>query len=148
MSGRYSLRTRTTVTTTTAACYELIGSTTRRTRLVEMHLFNGAATQSLYGLGIPAAIGVTPTSPVNLIAEDSGDPALGSTDEKTAVAWGTGPTVPANFFRIWNSPAAIGAAILWTFGPNGIVIPTSKSLVLWNLQANSAVLDVVAVCEI
>jgi hypothetical protein len=143
--SRFALRTRTTVTTNAAACYELIGSTSGpRTALLELHLFLGAATQSLYGLGRPAAIGVTPTSPVTLLAEDPGD---GSPQAKTAVAWGTGPTVPANFLRCVNLPAAIGAGIIWTFGPKGLVIPASGSLVLWNLQANSAALDIVAVVE-
>lgn len=136
------------MTTSGAACYELIGSTTRRSKLMEMHIFIGAATASIFGLGRPAAIGVTPTSPVNLIAEDPGEPALGSTDEKTAVAWGTGPTVPAQFFRLANLPGAVGAGIIWTFGPDGIIIPLSGSLVLWNTAAVANVIDIVAVCDI
>jgi hypothetical protein len=144
---RYALRTRTTVTTNGAAAYELIGSTTKRTRLVEMHVFLGAATASHYGLGRPAAIGVTPTSPVNLLAEDPADPALGSTDPKVAVAWGTGPTVPANFLRHAVLAGSIGSGIIWTFGPAGLVIPTSGSLVLWNSTANSAVTDIIAVVD-
>jgi len=141
--SRHALRTRTTVTTSGAACYELIAGADRCT-LLELHLFLGAATQSLYGLGRPAAIGITPTSPVTLLPEDPADTAPGA---RAAVAWGTGPTAPANFLRLVNLPAAIGAGIIWTFGPKGLVIAAASSLVLWNLQANSAVLDVVAVID-
>jgi hypothetical protein len=141
--SRFALRTRTTVTTNAAACYELIAGADRLA-LMELHVFLGAATQSLYGLGRPAAIGITPTSPVTLLQEDPADTAPGA---KAAVAWGTGPTVPANFLRCVNLPAAIGAGIIWTFGPKGLIVAANASLVLWNLQANSAVLDVVAICE-
>lgn len=145
--ARYSLRTRTTVTTSGAASYELIcTSAARRIRLMELGIFLGAATASTYGLGRPAAIGVTPTSPVAFLPEDPADVTGLST---TAVAWGTGPTVPANFFRVVALPATIGAGIIWSFGPAGLVIPNTgiSTLVLWNITANSAVTDVYAVID-
>jgi hypothetical protein len=108
---------------------------------LEFHAFNGAATASFYALGRPAAIGVTPTSPVTVLAED---PAEAAGTLNTAVAWGTGPTVPANFFRAILLPATIGTGVIWTF-PRGLVIAISSSLVLWNLAASSAVLDTVVV---
>ena len=136
--ARYSLRTRSTVTTIAAACYELRSAASDRVHLMELGLFIGAATASTYGLGRPAAIGVTPTAPVTVQAHEA-DPAGTA---QAAVAWGTGPTVPAQFFRVVTLPAVIGSGIIWTFGANGIVIPISSSLVVWNITANSAVLDV------
>lgn len=142
--ARYSLRTRTTVTTSGAAAYELRTAATDRGYLMEMGIFIGAATASTFGLGRPAAIGVTPTSPVTVLAEDPADPTGTLT---TAVAWGTGPTAPANFLRVVALGAVIGAGIIWGFGPKGIVIPVSGSLVLWNITANSAVTDIYVVIE-
>ena len=147
----YALRTRSTVTTTAAAAYEIRAPSGSRFRLRELGIFIGAATASLYGLGRPAAVGITPTSPVTVIPQD---PADGTGLTTTAVAWGTGPTVPANFLRVVALPAAIGNGIVWTFGPNELICGAAigvaaavNSLVIWNLTANSAVLDVYAVVE-
>jgi hypothetical protein len=142
--ARYSLRTRTTVTTNAAACYELRSTSTDKLFVQEIGIFLGAATASTYGLGRPQAIGVTPTSPVTVLAEDPGDPAGTAT---TAVAWGTGPTVPTQFLRAVALPAVIGSGIIWTFGGRGLAVPVSSSLVLWNLTANSAVTDLYVVVD-
>jgi hypothetical protein len=40
----------------------------------------------------------------------------------------------------------IGTGVIWTF-PEGVVIPVSSSIILWNLATNS-VLDAYAVVEI
>jgi len=102
-----------------------------------MWISMAAATASIYGLGIPAAIGITPTSPVsNLVEPDRGLTGVVT----TAVAWGTGPTVPAQFFRRIGFPATIGAGLPepWRFD-NGLFIPPAKSLVLWNIGTNRVV---------
>src|SRR5207247_1118984 len=114
-----------------------------RPYVLELHTFLAAATASTYAIGRPAAIGVTPTAPVTVIAEDPAHPAGTVT---TAVAWGTGPTVPANFFRAISLPATVGAGVIWTF-PRGMLIPVSCGLVCWNLATNSAAVDNVAVVD-
>ncbi len=131
----YHIAKQTTVTTTAAACMELRTTATDRVRVLEVGVFLGAATASRYGLGRPAAIGVTPTSPITVLA---GDPADAAGTATVAVAWGTGPTVPANFLRRTMLPASIGAGIIWTFPNGGLTIAVSSSLVLWNLSTNSA----------
>lgn len=142
----YSLRTRTTVTTTGAAAYEFRAASGARVQIREIGIFLAAATASTYGLGRPAAIGVTPTAPVTVIPEDWAGPVGTST---TAVAWGTGPTVPANFHRAVGLPAAIGNGVIWTFGPNEFVLgpiqgaaAAVNSFVIWNLATNSAATDI------
>jgi hypothetical protein len=91
-----------------------------------------AATASTFGLGRPAAIGVTPTSPVTLLSDDPNDAASGV---QTALAWsGSAPTAPTNFFERFQLPATVGAGIIVTF-PKGIIIPVSSSLVIWNISA-------------
>jgi hypothetical protein len=144
--ARGSLRRVTTLTTTATAVWELIGSTTGpRTRLMELHIFLTAATASLFALGRPAAKGVTPTSPVAIQPDDPIE-ALNAT---VAVAWGTGPTVPAQFLRSVQLPGAIGAGIIWTFGPNGIAIPATgvNTLIVWTLSAVGANTEIICVVE-
>lgn len=147
----YSLRTRTTVTTTAAAAMEFRVASGARVAIREIGIFLAAATASTYALGRPAAIGVTPTAPVNVIPQDWAGPAGAS---NTAVAWGTGPTVPAQFHRVVSLPAAIGNGIIWTFGPNEFVIgpiqgaaAAVNAFVIWNLATNSAATDIYVVCD-
>jgi hypothetical protein len=129
----YSLANRTGITTTGAASLEVRAAAANRPRLLETGIWLNAATQSPIGLGRPQAIGNTPTSPVTVLAED---PAESTGLTQTALAWGTAPTVPLNFFRRLNIAAAIGAGVLLTF-PRGIVIAAAGSLVAWNITAVS-----------
>ena len=131
----YSVANLTTGTGSGAAALELRTSSSDRAALLEMGAWLNAATASVYGIGRPAAIGVTPTSPITWLAEDPASPAGTA---QTALAWGTGPTVPGNFFRRVGLPATIGAGFLLAF-PRGLWIAVSASIVLWNTQANGAV---------
>jgi len=127
----YSLANRTTNVTTANACLEIRTTSTDRPRVMEIGIFLAGATASTFGLGRPAAIGQTPTAPITVLAEDPGDPAGTVT---TALAWGTGPTAPTNFFRRISLPATVGTGVIWTF-PRGLVIPVSSSIVIWNLSS-------------
>ena len=129
----YSLSNRTSNVTIANANLEIRAGATNRPRLMEMGIWLNAATQSPIGLGRPQAIGVTPTSPVTVLAED---PAESTGLTQTALAWSTGPTVPLQFFRRVNIAAAIGAGVVLTF-PRGIVIAAAGSLVNWNIAATS-----------
>lgn len=129
----YSLANRTTSATTTTPSLEVRAGATNRPRLLEMGIWLNAATQSPIGIGRPQAVGITPTTPVTVQAEDPAD-AAGLT--QTALAWGTAPTVPLAFFRRVNIAATIGAGVILTF-PRGIVIAASGSLVTWNIAAVS-----------
>jgi hypothetical protein len=129
----YSLANRTSNVTTTQASFELRAPAAARARLMEIGIWLNAATQSPIGIGRPQAIGATPTSPINVLAEDPNDATGGST---TALAWGTPPTVPLNYFRRFNIAGAIGAGIIATF-PRGLVNAAGGSVVLWNIAAVS-----------
>ena len=142
----YNLAVRTSDGSNAAAAWEIrTGATPGRARLMEIGFFLVAATASIVGLGRPAAIGITPTSPVNFVPSDPND-VIASGIIQSSLAWGTGPTIPAAFLRRIALPATIGTGVIWTFG-DGIVIPVSSSLILWNLAANS-VLDAYAVVRI
>ena len=143
---KYALGVRTSSGTAATAAWEIrTAATPGRARLLEIGFFLVAATASVYGLGRPAAIGDTPTTPVDLLPEDPNN-VIAAAVLQSAVAWGTGPTVPAAFIRRISLPASVGAGVIWTF-PTGLVIPVSGSLVLWNIGTDS-VLDAYAVVEI
>jgi len=143
---RLSLGVRTSQETTAKPCWEILtGSTPGRVKVFEVGITLAAATTSVFGLGRPQAIGVTPTSPVNFQVEDPND-VLASGVVQSALAWGTDPTIPSNFFRRVALPATIGTGVIWTF-PQGLIIPVSSSLVIWNLSA-VGVADLYAVVEV
>jgi hypothetical protein len=121
------------------------GASPGRLRIMEIGFFLAAATASIIGLGRPADIGDTPTTPVDFLPEDPAN-ILAANVALSALAWGTGPTVPVSFLRRIALPATIGTGVIWTF-PEGLVIPANGSIVLWNIAENS-VLDAYAVLDI
>ena len=127
-----SLSNRTSNVTIANACLEIIAPATVRPKIMQISIVMAAATASVFGLGRPQATGVTPTTPVVLLNWDTADPA--TTFCSTALAWGTGPTVPVAFYERVSLAAAVGAGIIWTF-PDGLVIPYSESIVIWNITA-------------
>lgn len=134
---KVSLGIRTSSGTNATAAWEIrTGATPGRLKILEIGVFLAAATASVFGLGRPQAIGITPTTPVDLLPEDPND-VIASGVVQSALAWGTGPTVPTAFSRRISLPATIGTGVIWTF-PEGLVIPVSKSIVLWNLATNGA----------
>lgn len=139
-----SLSVRTTGVTAATAAWEIRTDANTRAVLLELGLTLNAATASVFGLGRPQAIGITPTSPVDFLPEDPAF-AFAANTMLSALAWATGPTVPLNFFRRWSGPATIGSGIIWTF-PRGLNIPVSSSIVLWNI-ATGSVVDVYAVLD-
>jgi hypothetical protein len=139
----YSLAQRTTVTTIAAASHGFLSPATNEAALMEWGYFNGAATACVAGLGRSANT-PTLTGGVVFLAEDEGRP-VGLT--QGAVAFGTAPTVPANFFRRFSLAALVGAAVVYTF-PRGLTLPAGgQAMVAWNINANSAVVDVYAVVD-
>jgi hypothetical protein len=138
----YSMSQRTTMVTIANACWGIRTAATDRARIMEIGIFMAAATASVVGIGRPAAIGTSPTSPQTVLPEDPGDPAGTVT---TCLAWGGVPTVPANFLRRVNLPAVIGAGVILTF-PRGLILPISGEIVLWNITA-TGVMDVHVVVD-
>ncbi len=143
MSMITSLAQRTTSGTAATATWEVISPSTNKPKIFEVGFSNAAATAGQFGLGRPAATGITPTSPQTFIDESDGNGATGVCT--AAVAWGTGPTVPANFFRRVSVTNVIGAGVIWTF-PRGLGLPVSKSIVIWVI-GTSSVIDAWAVAE-
>ena len=133
-------------TTGVTAWTLLTFATPGRVRLLELGAFNNAGTASIYGFGRPAAVGITPTTPVDFLPQDPTDALAASSLQGVVAGWGTGPTVPTNFLRRWATGAAVGSGIILTW-PRGLVCSISGNLVIWNTATNSAP-NVYAVCEI
>lgn len=144
----YSRADRTSNVTSANACYEIIAGPAGA-EILEIAIFLATAVTTVIGIGRPAAIGITPTTPLLVQANIVGDPA-GVTS--TAMAWGTGPTVPAHFLRRLSFPATIGAGYILLFthlnsrqvvpaGNSRLIIPANSSIVLWNITGG-ATLDV------
>jgi len=139
----YSLALRTTVTTIAAASWAALSPATNEAAVMEFGYFNGAATACVVGFGRTANT-PTLTGGVAFLAEDEGRPA-GVT--QAAVAFGTAPTVPTQFFRRFDLAALIGAAVVFTF-PRGITLPAAgQAICAWNITANSAVVDIHCVVD-
>lgn len=139
----YSLAQRTTVTTIAAASHAFLAPGTNKPALMEWGFFNGAATANVVGLGRSANT-PTLTGGVTFLPEMEASTPAGLT--QGAVAFGTAPTVPTQFFRRFSTAALVGAAVVFTF-PNGIWLPPAgQAIVSWNITANSAVVDIHAVC--
>ena len=131
----YSQGQNTTVVTSAAPSFDILAASTNSPKLMEMGINLGAATASTYGIGRPGNDGSqAQTAGLAVLAENPADP-TGLT--KTAVAWGTAPTVPTTFFRRCYLPATIGSGIIWTF-PRGLTMAVSKGIVMWNIAASSA----------
>jgi hypothetical protein len=122
--------------TTNQSAAELIASSTLAYKLMEAGLSMNVGTASVYGLGAPAAIGVSPTTPAALVFEDGGNTSTPGTT--TALAWGTSPTNPTVFQRRVSLPATVGAGICWSF-PRGYGILKAKTLVIQNIGTTQVI---------
>jgi hypothetical protein len=139
----YALAQRTINTTAATPTWEIRSASTNKPRLMELGYSCVTAVAATMGFGRPAAIGTTPTTPQNFVAEND---ASAPTSLTTAcVAWGGAPTVPANFNRRITNQALVGVGVIWTF-PRGFDIAISQSVVLWVI-ATAPVLDAWAVID-
>lgn len=124
----------TTNVTIANAAWELRASTLNKPKVLQIEVNQIGTTAGQYGIGRPAASGLTPTQPQVAIEEPDGNGAPGLTT--TAIAWQTGPTVPANFNRRYTLIAALGFGFVAVF-PGGFGLPAGGSVVLWNIAATS-----------
>lgn len=125
----YRLAQTSTVTTSGNAAADMACSTGVRPKLMEWDLFLGAATASTFSLRRTSALG-TRTSPVALVAEDPGDPALAGINlVDMAVAFSAEPTEVTAKLASIGLPATIGTGVIWTF-PRGLTLANSLSFAI------------------
>lgn len=125
-----SAAVRTSNTTTNNANTEIIGSAAGAFKAMECGMSAAVATTAVFGMGVPAAIGVSPTTPAAFVFEDGGNTSTPTTT--SALAWGTSPTNPTVYSRRVSLPATIGAGVIWTF-PRGFAVLKAKTLVTSNI---------------
>jgi hypothetical protein len=128
----YSCSVTTSNTTSGNAALELIAlSTSDRIMLMEvvLTLVNGA--NSIFALGQPAVKGINPSISTSSAEDFAALPGTAA----IALSWATGPTAPTQFFRRSQPTNAVGGTIGWTFS-RGVVIPPTKSIVIWNVTTN------------
>jgi hypothetical protein len=91
-----------------------------------------AATASAFELGVPAARGVTPTAPEELILMTKVNALEPATAQaRTAIAWATSPTPPTKFVERVALPATIGA-YREIFFTEGFSVANGSSFVVQN----------------
>jgi hypothetical protein len=134
----YSLGLRTTDVTQNHANVEIYTPSTLAIKIMEIGLAQVTATACIYGLGRPAAQGVTPVPVLFQAEQNSSDPAAKT---NASLSWGTSPTQPTIFMRRVATPAAVGAGVIWTF-PRGLQLPASSSIVIWNISNPTVACDV------
>jgi hypothetical protein len=121
------LGVRTSNVTSANAMVEIIAGI-KGCRVWPMALTLATAVVGVFGLGRPAAAGVTPTTPIPFLSDGLGDPSL----TRLALAWGTSPTAPSSFFMRISAPATVGS--YWTVGfQQGIWVPAGSTLTLHNV---------------
>lgn len=107
-------------------------TSTKDARVWEIGVFLETAIAQTIQLFRQNAAGTTPTS-VTPVAEDA---SAGSASCTIQTAWTTPPTAAAVPLRRIGLPATVGAGIIWTF-PNGLVVPTSSSVNLFQVTGTA-----------
>jgi len=133
--ARYAAGFTTTATAAAAAIADLRSGSGERLYVREIGLFLAAATASSVGLYRPSTLGTASTT----VAGQQVDPADAAATGSIGTAWSVAPAVSTNVpIRKAALPAAIGNGIIWTFPDrNGLVVPVSSSLLLWNWGAGA-----------
>lgn len=139
----YSLAQRTSNTTIANASWEIRSASTDKTKILQIEVSQNTAVAGVYGIGRPAVIGTTPTTPQTFVDEGDGNGPAAVT--VAAVAWAVGPVIPINFNRRYSLSATVGLGFVVGF-PDGLKLPISSSLVIWNI-ATAAVIDASAVID-
>jgi hypothetical protein len=135
----FAIARRTSNLTINQSAIEIIAGARMRVRIVEIHWVSATATAATYGIGRPAAKGVTPTSPIpfhTMIATAVPATPAGVSTATSALAWGTSPTNPTEYLRRFAFPATAGANYLWR--PEELWIPPNETLVIQNITAGVA----------
>lgn len=115
----------------------------RDVRVFEIGIFAATAVAGEVGVGRPAAIAVTPATPIGPQASGQAyDNVSGAGSALIDTTWGTAPTAPAIPWRRYGLPATIGAGIVWNFqSVGGLVVPAGGALVLWQYSALAVTYD-------
>jgi hypothetical protein len=110
-------------------------SAARSIRVLEVGLFSTTAAAGTYTLERSNSIGATFTTTVAGTPEDPLSSAAGGTLDTAITTAPTRLATPLPFRQV-SFPATAGSGMVWTFGPDGLVIPASGGMLIW--QTSSA----------
>lgn len=129
--ARYGIATSKTTTAAAGLIVQLRAGAARDLRIWEIGVFASTAVSGTVGLIRPSAVGATFTSTGVGAPEDN---ASGAGVAVVDTAATTAPTIGTNYMKRIVLPASIGAGVIWTF-PQGINVPVSGSMALWQISA-------------
>lgn len=114
----------------------VLAAATSRPDIREIGMFVSVAGTGLceVGIGRAPSTGTAPTANLGQ-ALDAADPAALCSFVTT---WTTKPLIPAAFFRRIVLPAAVGAGVVFAWGPNEFSVAQSAGLSLWLISAPTA----------
>lgn len=119
---------------TNVAFLDIRTAATPRVRVLEIGIFNTAATTCIVSLERQTTLGTTSTT----VVPQPGDTGDATSTVLLGTAWSAAPASTAVPLRRITLSAAIGAGVIWTFGKNDLVIPASSSLILMNRAGTTA----------
>lgn len=132
---RYHVAGATPAAAAGAALLDIRAGSAPRLRVLEIGLFNTAATAANpISIERSTTLGTASTT----VVPQAGDPADSAATSLIGTAWSVAPASTAVPLRRAVLPANIGAGIIWTFGYGDMVIPGSGSLVVMNRGAAAA----------
>lgn len=129
--ARYNLAATKTTGAAAGMIVQLRTGSSRDLRVYEIGVSASTAASGTVALVRPTAVGATFTSVGPPTANNGAtDPQVGAGVAVIDTAATTAPTIGSIYMRQMVLPATIGAGIIWSF-PEGIVVPVSSSLALW-----------------
>ena len=131
--ARYALAATKTSTAAAGLIAQLRTGASRDVRIREIGVSVTTAAAAAVGLIRPSAVGATFTSTSTGQPED---PVSAAGVAVVDTAAGTAPTIGSTYMRIVQLPATIGAGVIWTF-PDGLLVPVSSSIALWQTSASA-----------
>lgn len=129
--ARYDLAATKTSGAAAGMICQLRTAAARDARIFEIGVFATTAVSGSVGLIRPSAVGATFTS---VGPGGANDPVSNVGVALIDTAATTPPTVGTVYMRQVTLPATIGAGVIWTF-PEGLLVPVSASMALWQTSA-------------
>jgi len=120
--GRYSAGARTSAGSTTLPIFSLYGVAASGGKLVEVGVFNTAATAVALKLSRLDTAGTKPAALTDNEYNQDGPIALCTAHNTHTV----GPTIDEEIARTILG-AVIGSGVIWTFGEGGLIIPSGTA---------------------
>lgn len=132
--ARYQVGFTTLASATNVALFDIRTGAADRVRVLEIGLWNVAATSVTLSLERQTTLGTTSTT----VVPQAGDPAESAATSLIGTAWSVAPASTAVPMRRVVLPANVGAGVIFPFGFGDLVIPVSSSLLIMNRGAASS----------